>query len=272
MCHVCVIESVKARMDRRSFFRIAAAGAAAATVSSQPAEAQERTIRYRQVVDLTHTLAPDFPTYFGTPAYAREAQFTWAKDKFNLYTLSYGEHAGTHFDAPFHFSADGQSVDQIPLDKLVCPIAVIDVRAKAAADADYRVTPDDLKAFEAKNGRIPEGACVAMLSGWDAHLGTPKFRGEDASKTLHFPGFHLEAVDFLAKDRNVAGIAVDTLSLDHGPSKDFAVHYAWLGSGRYGIEAIANLAALPPVGATLVAGAPKFKGSSGGPGRVMAFM
>lgn len=272
MCHICVIDGVKARLDRRGFFKAAAVSAAAVAVSALPAAAQERTIPFKQVIDLTHTLTPDFPTYFGTAAFKREPMFTYAKDKLNLDTMTYAEHIGTHFDAPIHFSADGLTVDQITIDKLVCPLAVVDVRAKADADIDYRLTPDDLKAFEAQHGRIPDGACVAMNSGWEANLGTPKFRGEDGAKTLHFPGFHVEAVDFLMKERQVNGIAVDTLSLDHGPSKDSAVHYAWLPSGRYGIENVANLSLLPPIGATLVAGAPKFKGGTGGPGRVMAFI
>jgi kynurenine formamidase len=270
MCDVCVIDSVGQRFGRRRLF--AAAGVAAAASIPPPAAAQSRPTGWNRVVDLTHPLGEDFPTYFGTPAYARSAQFTWAQHRFNLFQLSYGEHIGTHFDAPFHFSENGPSIDRIAIDRLVCPLAVVDVRAKAAADADYRVTPDDLRAWEAQHGRIPQGACVAMHAAWDVHVATPRFRGQDAQQKLHFPGFHLEAADFLLREREVAGLAVDTLSLDHGPSPDFAVHYAWLPTGRWGIECIANLGALPPVGATLIAGAPTFKGGSGGPGRVIALV
>jgi kynurenine formamidase len=207
-----------------------------------------------------------------TPSWSREAQFTYAKEKFNLWKMTYGEHIGTHFDAPLHFSADGKSVGVIPVGDLVCPLAVVGVSAKAAKDADCRITIDDVRAWERRFGRIPDGACVAMRSGWDAHVRTDRFRGADTSKALHFPGVALDTAEYLIRERKVVGLVVDTLSLDHGLSKDFAVHYKWLPSGRYGIECIANLDQLPPSGATLVAGAPKFKGGSGGPGRVMALV
>ena len=89
---------------------------------------------------------------------------------------------------------------------------------------------------------------------------------------MHFPGFHVEAAELLIERANAAGIAVDTLSLDHGPSADFATHYAWLPCGRWGLEAVANLAELPATGATLVVGGPKIKGATGGPSRVLALL
>ena len=112
------------------------------------------------------------------------------------------------------------------------PLAVINVADKAAADADYQLTPADIKAWERRHGALPKGCCVALNSGWDALVGSPKFIGKDDKGAFHFPGFHPETTDLLLKERNVAGIAVDTLSLDHGPSKDFKTHYAWLPAGR----------------------------------------
>jgi kynurenine formamidase len=162
-------------------------------------------------------------------------------------------------------------VSEIPVADLVCPLAIVDIRAKAAENPDAQVTPDDLAAWKAANGDIPEGACVAMLSGWGQHVATDKFRnvGEDG-KTMHFPGFHLEAAQMLMEQASVKGMAVDTLSLDFGQSPDFAVHYAWLPSDRWGLECVANLEALPAKGATLIVGAPKIKGATGGPARVFA--
>ncbi len=145
------------------------------------------------------------------------------------------------------------------------------MKAKAAENADYQVTPDDIKAWTDANGPIPDGACVAMNSGWAAHVGTDKFRGADAEKKMHFPGFHIEATQALLETKAV-GMAVDTLSLDHGPSGDFATHYAWLPTNRWGLENIANLDAVPAKGATLILGAPKHRGGTGGPARVLAMM
>ncbi|WP_254446447.1 cyclase family protein [Ruegeria sp. HKCCD8929] len=224
-----------------------------------------------RVVDLTHTLTPDFPSFFGK-AFEEENKFAFEKDGLNLKVIKYAEHVGTHFDAPIHFSADGLSIDEIPVERLVCPLVVIDVRIGAHKDRDYRLSLADISAFEREHGEIPENACVAMWSGWEAHLGTERYRGEDSNGVLHFPGFHEEVADFLIRERQVNGIAVDTMSLDRGCSTDSKVHYRWLPSGRYGIENLANLVALPPVGATLIAGAPKIEGATGGPGRVMALV
>jgi kynurenine formamidase len=112
-----------------------------------------------------------------------------------------------------------------------------------------------------------------MQSGWAQYVGNPaKFMGKDGSGVLHFPGVSPEAAEWLMKERKVAGLAVDTLSLDHGPSKDFKVHYAWLPSGRWGLENVANLDKVPPSGATLVVGLAKVKDATGGPVRLIALV
>jgi kynurenine formamidase len=275
MCQHCVIESVKQRMlDRRSLFRGAAAAAAAgaaATLPAAPAQAQTVTVSAGKAVDLTHELHPDFPTYFGEPQLKMVPKFNYKEHKFNLNEWVLNEHTGTHMDAPLHFSADGRSVAEIPVENLVVPLAIIDIREKAAANPDAQVTPDDVKAWTAKNGPIPDKACVAMLSGWDAFVSSPKFRNVDDKKLMHFPGFHIEAAKMLAETTTASGIGVDTLSLDFGPSPDFATHYAWLPTGRWGLECLSNLGKLPAKGAVLVVGAPKIRGASGGPARVFAF-
>lgn len=265
MCHACVTEAVKDRMlSRRGLFAAAGAVAAVAAVGvPRPVLAQAAT----KVTDMTHTLTEDFPTFFGAQQFWKTQQFNWAEHKFNLFELRVNEHTGTHMDAPLHFSENGTSVDAIPPESLVCPLAVIDIRAKAAENADAQLTPDDIAAWVAANGPIPAGACVAMLSGWGPLVKDPKFRNVDGEGKMHFPGFHVEAAQALI-EANAGGIAVDTLSLDHGPSPDFATHYAWLPSGRWGIECLANLESVPATGATIVVGAPKHAGGTGGPARV----
>ena len=273
MCDFCVIERVKERMlSRRDLFRAGAAGAAAAAIGAAASAPPALAAGAGSVTDLTHTLSPEFPTFGGVPGIAYDKQFDFAANGYNLYSLTVNEHTGTHIDAPLHFSADGASVDQIPVEHLVVPLCIVDIRDKAAADRDAQVTPDDLKAWIGGRGPIPERACIAMLSGWAEKVGTDAFRGADSARpgTLHFPGFHLEAAQMLLEETSAAAIAVDTLSLDHGPSADFATHYAWLPAGRYGIECIAGLERLPAAGATLVVGAPKVKGGTGGPARIFA--
>jgi kynurenine formamidase len=268
------MEHVTSKLSRRGFFKGAAATAAAATAAAgttRPAEAQSFP-RFSRVVDLTHPLTPEFPTFFGTPGIAMKRLKDFKADGFNMFEWTVLEHAGTHMDAPLHFAATGDGPDTLPVEQLVVPLAVVNVAAKAAGNADYQVTPDDLRGWERRHGRLPAGCCVAMHAGWGARLGSDAFLGKDAKGGFHFPGFHPEATDWLMKERRVRGMAVDTISLDFGASHDFKTHYAWLPSGRWGLESVANLERLPPRGATLVVGAPKIRGATGGPTRLLALV
>lgn len=278
MCHHCVVESVKKRMlSRRDMVRGALGGAAALAVGGalpgvlggvRPALAAGAT----KVQDMTHELYPDFPTFFGEQQLFMDQKFNFKDNGFNLFEIRVNEHTGTHIDAPLHFSADGQSVAEIPVENLVAPLAVVDIREKAAGDPNAQVTPEDLDAWSRKNGPLPERCCVAMNSGWQDKVSGPGFRNADAEGKMHFPGFHVDAVKKLMEESTAVGIAVDTLSLDYGQSADFATHYAWLPSGRWGLECVSNLDKVPATGATLIVGAPKWRGGSGGPSRVMAMV
>lgn len=271
MCDLCVMNSVKDRMlSRRDLFRGAAAGAAIAAVGSAMTGTPALAAGHDKVEDMTHELHEDFPTYFGQSQFSRTQKFNWDKHKFNLFELQVNEHTGTHIDAPLHFSKDGTSVAEIPVANLIAPLCVVDIKARAAEDADAQVTPDDIKAWIAANGEIPANACVAMNSGWAAHVSSDRFRNADGEGKQHYPGFHPEAAKMLIEETGATSIAVDTLSLDFGMSADFATHYAWLPTGRFGIECIANLDSVPAKGATLVVGAPKHRGGTGGPARIFA--
>lgn len=272
MCDICVMNSVKEKMlSRRDLFKASGVALAAGAVASTTGATPSLAAGAGKVEDLTHDYDETFPTYFGAPGIAMEQKFNFAENGFNLMSLTVNEHTGTHMDAPLHFSADGQAVNEIPVENLVVPLCVIDIAGKAESDADAQVTPDDIKAYVAKHGAIPDKACVAMHSGWGKHVASDKFRNVgDDGKTMHFPGFHVEAAKMLIEETGAVGMAVDTLSLDHGPSADFATHYAWLPTNRWGIENIANLDKVPASGATLVVGAPKHKGGTGGPARIFA--
>jgi len=268
-CH----KVLERRFGRRGFLRNTAATALGAGLASVPAAstfADEQA--FSKVVDLTHALSPEFTTFGGTTNLEIEAVADYGSAGYNVNRWHLVEHTGTHIDAPLHFLKDGIPVDQIDPANLVVPLTVIDVRAQAMKDPNYRLVPKDIVAWEAEHGRLPENCCVAMNSGWDAFAETGKFRNADADGTMHFPGIHAHAAQFLLQEREVAGIAVDTLSLDFGGSRDFGTHYAWLGSGRWGIECVANLNEVPARGATLVVGAPKIKGATGGPSRLFALV
>ena len=292
MCVPGCQEALHATLSRRGFFKGAAAAGFAATAvveteakEAKPAakpkgaapakgeKAPEGQSYFKGVVDLTHTMSPEFPTFFGVPGVELQKQYDFKKDGFNLNWWKIIEHAGTHLDAPIHFSEDGATADTIVAGELVVPLAVIDVRKQAEKDPDYLMGIEDVLTWEKRFKKLPNSCCVAMLSGWGAHVGdAAKFTGKDAAGTFHFPGISSELAEWLLKERNVLGLAVDTLSLDNGPSKDFKTHHVWLPAGRWGLENVANLEKLSPSEAILVVGLPKVKGSTGGPVRLIALI
>lgn len=268
MCHACVIEKVKASMlSRRDLFRGSAAGAVAVAAGGlpvRPALAQSSG----KVVDLTHAYDSEFPTFDGVPGILYEEAVNIDESGYQLWKLTIFEHTGTHIDAPLHFSKDGTSVAELEPEKLVCPLCVVDITAKAAEDANAMVEAEDIEAWISANGEIPEGALIAMHSGWAAKVGDPSFRNTPDG-SFAFPGFGKSATDLLM-ETGAAAIGVDTLSLDPGNSQDFAVHFSWLPAGYYGIENLANLDQMPAAGATVFVGAPKHAKGTGGPARIMA--
>ena len=154
--------------------------------------------------------------------------------------------------------------------------APIDVRAACAKDPDYRLSPEDLRAWEKRNGPIPEGAIVLMRSGWGERWPDRKryFGAERAGETgsYHFPGFSREAAEFLVRERKIDAVGLDTPSLDHGPSRDFAAHRVFAEANVPGLENVASLDRLPSVGATIIALPIKIGGGTGGPARIVAIL
>lgn len=231
----------------------------------------EALARLRRVRDLTHALGPDFPVFPGYPPFRARTLAAVERDGYAAAELRYVEHSGTHLDAPAHFHAGGATADALPAERLVAPLAVVSIAGRAARDDDALVTADDLLAWERRHGRIPRGAVVAMHSGWEARLAEPgRYLNADAAGTLHSPGWSPEAARFLVEEREVAGAAVDTLSLDAGASSGYEAHRVLLPAGKYGLENVAGLDRVPPAGAVLVVGAPKHLGATGGPARLLA--
>lgn len=266
-------EHGQAGFDRRQFLkRTALAGATAAVAASVPlsiVQAAPRPPR-RRFADLTHVFRAGAPVYtFANPT--RETLVTIEDDGFYAQQWSFAEHSGTHLDAPGHFVSGNRLADELRPDELVVPLVVIDISDRAAEDADAEVTPADLIAFERSHGRIPRGALVAMYSGWESRIGSQdEYRNTGADGLYHFPGFGIEAVEWLLTRRGIAGVGVDTLSLDNGRSQTFAVHYAVLGADRYGLENLRNLATIPARGTTAYVGLIPWEEGSGGPARVIA--
>ena len=269
------MQAVGACLCRRDVLKLGASLLAGAMVSpafQTAAKAQaKKSISIGNMADLTHTISPQMSMWPGTSRPKIDTVVTVEKDGFYGNNWTLWEHTGTHLDSPAHFIKGGMTADKMPLESMIVPLAVVDIRDKAGKNPDAEVTPDDILAWEKQHGRLPDGAAVFMRSGWDARIGDEtKYQNMDASKVMHFPGFAPAAAELLTKERKISGIGVDTLSQDFGASKDFKTHVVILGAGKWGLENVANLANVPPAGATLILGSLKIDKASGGPVRLMA--
>lgn len=231
------------------------------------------------MVDLTHAFDQD------TIYWPHNKQFQWSRTSWGMTNGGYwyasadfsaSEHGGTHIDAPIHFGRDRSTVDQIPLERLAGPAVVIDVRAQCASNQDYELTVADIQAWEARHGRIPEGAIVFMLSGWGKRWPDKKrYLGSETPEdplSLRFPGLSRDAAEFLVTNRAIRGAGIDTASIDPGRSRDFPTHRVLNGADVYALENVAELERLPPRGATVFALPIKIKGGTGGPVRIVALV
>lgn len=226
-----------------------------------------------RVIDLAYAIDEKLVPWPGDTRWF-EAKVNASVEKNGYFTRSFWmlEHYGTHMDAPIHFPPGKTPVDQIPVKQLFGPAVVLDVRAEAAKDADYRLTQARVEEWEKRHARIPEGAIVLLRTGWASRWpDAQRYRNQDAQGRMHFPGFSVEAAKLLV-ERRVSGLGCDTLSVDYGASADFAVHRLTLGAELYHLENLADLSALPESGAFLVVAPIKLKGGSGGPVRVFALL
>jgi kynurenine formamidase len=230
---------------------------------------------FRSVVDLTHSINDKVPPYSleQSADYKVTTEATIEKNKVFARKFSLPEHYGTHIDAPAHFAQGLWTVDQIPPERLVAPLVVIDVHKKVRANNDYQLSVEDIAEWEQSHGQIPGNAVVMVNTGWDARWNSIKdFRNADANGVMHFPGYSVDAAKFLTEGRAVLGLGIDTLSVDYGPSSDFAVHHYTMAHSVYHLEDVANLNRMPASGAIVMVAPMKLEGGSGGPVRILALL
>jgi kynurenine formamidase len=237
-----------------------------------------------RVVDLTQPLGPSTPVIGLPPIFAPSPGVTI--DTISRYddkgpawywnTLTFGEHTGTHFDAPIHWitgkDLPDNACDTIPARRFVGPACVIDVTAEVAANPDFLLTTDGLAAWEAAHGRIPRGAWVLLRTGWSRRTGDAFINaGPDGP---HSPGFDAATSKLLAHDREVLGVGVETIGTDAGQAgrfdPPFPNHAIMHGAGRFGLASLCNLDQLPPTGAVVIAAPLRIVNGSGSPLRVLA--
>ena len=225
----------------------------------------------QQVVDLTHPLHEDMPFWPGTAPFVIERLADYDKG-YRMHRFSLWENIGTHVDAPAHFIEGKQSVNELGLNDLVAPVVVINVQNKVAREPDYQLSVEDVLLWEERNGRIQPGVLVVMNTGWYKKFHEPQaYVNQDETGALHFPGFSIATARLLV-ERDVAGIGIDTLSLDPGNDLSFPVHKIMLGAGKYQVENMNNLDAVPVKGAVVVIGVLPVTDASQAQARIFAFM
>lgn len=239
-----------------------------------------------RVVDLTQTLTEDFPTIVLPPEFAQSApvrierlsHYDAAGPAWYWNNLSFGEHTGTHFDAPAHWFTGRDralgTVDTMPPADMIAPACVIDCMAGAAGDDDFLLTRDHVAAWEAAHGRIPPRAWVLMRTGWSARKGAAYANlREDGA---HTPGPDAEVMEWLVTARDIIGFGTETIGTDAGQGGHFQppypAHHFLHGAGRYGLQCLTALDQLPATGALILTAPLKVHQGSGSPLRVIALV
>ncbi len=235
----------------------------------------------RKLIDLTYSFSSETIYWPNAPGFELKKDAYGVNEKGYFYasnSYSAGEHGGTHFDAPLHFAQGGLPVDRIPLERLFAPAVVIDVQDRAARDRDYLVSASDFQQWEKANGRIPDGCILLIRTGWGKfypkraqYLGTDR-RGEQATSELHFPGVEPAAATWLANNRKISILGIDTASIDRGQSKLFEVHQVLFKAGICALENVANMDQLPVKGFEVIALPMKIQGGTGAPVRIVAIL
>jgi kynurenine formamidase len=239
-----------------------------------------------EVVDLTQPLSEDTPIlrlpepFANTPSFRLQelSRYDERGPAWYWNAFSGGEHTGTHLDAPIHWATgrERDDVSQIPPARLIGPAVVIDHADRAAADPDHLLTVEDVEAFEAAHGRLPEGGWLLFRTGWDARAADEAAFLNADDTGPHTPGVDVACARWLASERPILGFGVETVGIDAGAAHSFdppfPLHAFLLAAGKYGLTQLANLDRLPPTGALVIAAPLKIVHGSGSPARVLALV
>jgi kynurenine formamidase len=261
--------------------RLAALCAVAACAHLACARAPGTDLPGGRIVDLTHPFDATTVYWPTEEGFVHELGFAGRTELgywYEAHRFRAAEHGGTHVDAPVHFGEGRRSVDAIPVAQLLGPAVVVDASAACARDRDHRIGVEELAAFEAEHGRIPEGAIVLLRTGFGrfwpdraAYLGTEE-RGPGAVAKLRFPGLDPDAARWLADERRIAAVGIDTASIDFGASRTFDAHRTLAERDIPAFENVAHLDALPSTGAFAIALPMKIRQGSGAPLRIVAIV
>ena len=227
-------------------------------------------------VDLTHTFGPTTPHWKGFAPETVKTTFTIAKDGFHAEQFCHPGQWGTHVDPPAHFHDGLKTVDQIDPKQFLLRLVVLDVHEKVAKNADYVVTLQDVKAWEARHGLIPAGAFVALRTDWSHRWpNDAAMQNLDAKGLAHYPGWSKPVLQYLYEQRRITASGHETTDTDPGLAvnkDDYSLERYVLGTNHFQIELLTNLDKVPEAGALVMVSFPKPENGSGFPARVVALV
>ena len=230
----------------------------------------------KRFVDLTHAFGPKTPHWKGFGEMTVRTLYTIPKDGFHVEEFCHVGQWGTHVDPPAHFHAGLKSVDEIDPKDMLMPLVVLDVHDKAARNPDYTLTLEDVRAWEARHGRIPAHAFVVMRTDWSKRWpDDAAMQNRDAKGVAHYPGWSLPVLKLLYEERHITASGHETTDTDPGVATthdDYSLERYLLGTNHYQIELLANLDQVPEYGALVMVSFPKPEHGSGFPARAVAIL
>ena len=248
-----------------------------ASLTGEPAAASPTPQLGRiRLVTLSHVNDPaTTPLFPGDPAFTLTPAFSIPTDGFYLQYMQEGEHTGSHWGAPGHFEDGGLLADELDPNDLLLPAVKVDIRAKAARNADYALTVTDLLAWQRKYGPIPQECAIVLWTGWEDRWGTPAYANLDDDGVIHQPGFGADAVQWLIDHGHLGrrgSLGSDTFGADPGIDETFAASTLLFHRHRISLENMANLSRLPTTGAWVLPGGPINRRGSGSPAHILGLI
>lgn len=230
-------------------------------------------------IELSHPLNNTSPYWSGIPEGAVELSKTvydWGNElECLIQSFKFPGQFGTHIDFPGHFIKGEALSEAYSVKDMVFPLVVIDISDKVKQDVHYAVTVADLKAYEEKYGEIPDGAFVALYTGWSSRWpDMDAISNFDENGGEHFPGWSMEALQYIYEVRNAAANGHETLDTDASElaaqAGDLACERYLLKQGKLQVEVMCNLDKVPPAGAVVIAAFLPIEGATGLPVRMWA--
>lgn len=210
-----------------------------------------------KIVDLTLEITSDMITF---PGYPMPNFIKWSKFDIQGYiseVMFLSTHTGTHMDAPFHFNPNGQTIDQVEVNRYICNNAIL---IKIQKNDNEMITADDI--IHNSKYEIKEKDTVVFSTGWEKQI------KQKDNYIGNNPGLSKDAAEYLV-EKKVNAIGIDCPSIDIGIDSGLIAHKTLLSNEILVIENLCNLYKFANGKFTLLVTPLKLAGASGSPVRAI---